>query len=189
MLCTLPTLKELKDCIFSLDPDSAPGPNGLSGYFYQSTWSIIRSDLHKAVTAFFSGDILPKFYTHTCLVLIPKIDHPQSFSDLRPISLCNVFSKITAKLLNNRLAFILPRIISKNQSGFVKGRAIIENILLAQEIIKDIGKPNRGGNVVMKLDMTKAYDRVSWTYLCLVLRQLGFSEHWVYLIHNYISNN
>lgn len=51
MLCTLPTLKEPEDCVFSLDPDSAPGPDGLSGYFYQSTWRIIGSDLHKAMTA------------------------------------------------------------------------------------------------------------------------------------------
>jgi len=50
---------------------------------------------------------------------------------------------------------------SRNQSSFLKGRAITGNIHLAKEIISDIGKPNRGGNVVMKLDMTNAYDKVS----------------------------
>lgn len=72
-----------------------------------------------------------KFYTHTCIVMVPKIDHPQSFSDLRPIIRCNVFSKINSKILNNRLCSILPRIISKNQSGFRKVRSILKNILLA----------------------------------------------------------
>ncbi|KAK6776038.1 hypothetical protein RDI58_027039 [Solanum bulbocastanum] len=189
MLSALPTLQEVKECVFSLDPDSALGPDGLSGRFYQAAWNIISSDVHKAVISFFSGDILPKFFTHTCLVLIPKIDHPQSFSDLRPISLCNVPSKIISMILNARLASILPRIISKNQTGFVKGRAILENILLAQEIISDINKPNRGGNMVIKQDMTKAYDRVSWSFMCLAFRKMGFSENWIHIIYNCLSNN
>ncbi|KAH0769665.1 hypothetical protein KY290_013646 [Solanum tuberosum] len=155
-LISPPTMLQLKESVFSIYPDSSPGPDGLSGHFYQSTWNIIVADLHTTVSAFFSCDILPKFYTHTCLVLIPKVDHPQSFSDLRPISLC---------------------------------RSITKNILLAQEIISDIGKPNRGRNVVMKLDMTKAYDRISWTFLCLALRKLGFSENWVDIIYNLLSNN
>lgn len=121
--------------------------------------------------------------------MIPKVQHPQKFSDLRPISLCNVSSKVISKVINNRLATILLRIISKNQSGFVKGRAITENILLAQEIINDIKRPNRGKNVVIKLDMTKAYDRVSWPYLCQALRKTGFSNDWVSLIHRFIANN
>ncbi|KAH0769685.1 hypothetical protein KY290_013666 [Solanum tuberosum] len=189
ILSTLPTLQEVKEYVFSLDPDSAPRPDGLSGCFYQAAWNIISSDVHKVVISFFSGDILPKKIIHTCLVLIPKIDHPQSFSDLRPISLCNVSSKIVSKILNARLASILPRIISKNQTGFVKGRTILENIILAQEIISDINKPNRGGNMVIKLDMTKAYDRVSWSFMCLALRKMGFSENWIHIIYSFLSNN
>lgn len=121
--------------------------------------------------------------------MLPKVDHPQMFSDLRPISLCNVTSMIISKLLNNRLAKLLPKLISLNQSRFVKGKMISENVLLAQEIINDMVKPNKGGNLVMKLDMTKAYDKVSWTYLCGVLRRFGFAKDWVNLIHRLISNN
>ncbi|KAK6789979.1 hypothetical protein RDI58_013779 [Solanum bulbocastanum] len=177
ILNALPTLQEVKEYVFSLDPDSAPGPDRLSGLFYQAVWNIIASDVHKAVISFFSGDILPKNFTHTCLVLIPKTDFPQSFSDLRPISLCNVSSKIISKILNARLASILPRIISKNQTGFVKCRAISENILLPQEIISDINKPNIGGNMVIKLNMSKVCDRVSCSFLCLALRKMGFLEN------------
>lgn len=59
-LIALPTLQEVKECVFSLDPYSALGPDGLSGRFYQAAWNIIASDVHKAVISFFSGDILPK---------------------------------------------------------------------------------------------------------------------------------
>ncbi|XP_060190561.1 uncharacterized protein LOC132619782 [Lycium barbarum] len=65
-------------------------------------------------------------------------------------------------LIHERLAEGLPDIISLNQAGFVKGRSIVENVLLTQEIIADIRLSTRIANVVMKLDMTKAYDRVSW---------------------------
>lgn len=93
--------------------------------------------------------------------MLPKVEAPQIFFDIRPIILCNVSSKIIAKILNARLSKILPKIITQNQSDFVKGRAITKNILLAQELINDIGKPRKEANVVIKLDMAKAYDRVS----------------------------
>lgn len=64
-------------------------------------------------------------------------------------------------MITLRLAPILPNLISPNQSGFVKRRNISKTIILAQEIIHNIKKPNEGGNVVIKLDMAKAYDRVS----------------------------
>lgn len=120
--------------------------------------------------------------------MIPNVEHPQQFYDLRPISLCIISNKSFSKILNVRLATILPRIICISQSGFVKVRSITENIL-AQEIINDIGKPSRGGNVVLMLDMTKAYDSVSWNFLCIFLRKMELSELWINLIHNYISHN
>lgn len=118
-----------------------------------------------------------------------KTVFPQHLTDLRPISLCNVSSKILAKVLNTRLSQLLPRIISSNQSGFIRGRLISENIMLAQEMLKGIWKPTQGGNVVLKLDMAKAYDRVSWPYLCKLMEKLGFSEVWIDMIHRHISSN
>ena len=104
--------------------------------------------------------------------MLSKFNSPQDFSEIRPISIWNNSCKIIAKLINNRLFKILPKIISPNQNGFVKGRAIIENILLAQEIVNDIGKSNYGGNFVIKLEMSKAYNRL------LVFLVLYFEEVW-----------
>ncbi|XP_060183056.1 uncharacterized protein LOC132613011 [Lycium barbarum] len=115
-----PTLLEIKDNVFSLDSDSAPGPDGLNGKFYQAAWNIIADDLYREVVCFFQ-------------------ESPQEFKHFRPIKLCNVSSKIIARLIK-----VLPNIISPNQSGFVKGRAISDNIFLAQEIITDIAKPKKG---------------------------------------------
>nr|XP_027075880.1 uncharacterized protein LOC113699725 [Coffea arabica] len=88
------------------------------------------------------------------------MENPQDFTQYRPISLCNFANKIFLKLMSVRLAKILPRIISPQRSGLVQGRQIVDNFLLAQELLTDIKKANQGGNVLIKLDMMKAYDRL-----------------------------
>ena len=112
------------------------------------------------VCAFFNVSEIPAGFSHTLLALIPKNPSPQEWSDYRPISLCSNMQKILSKILNDRLALILPGLISKNQSGFVKNRAIIDNILLSQEMAFAVDNKVKGSNVIVKLDMMKAYDRV-----------------------------
>lgn len=104
---------------------------------------------------------MPRFITNTNLVVISKKEKGKYLEDLRPISLCNFVNKIFSRLILEWLSYVVPKIISKNQSGFVKDRSIAENILLAEKIIRDIGKRNKFFNVMVKLGMTKAYDRVS----------------------------
>lgn len=84
---------------------------------------------------------------------------------------------------------ILHKIISPNKSGFVKGRSIPKNILLAQEIVRDINKRAKHFNVVIKLDMAKAYDRDSWVFLTKVMRRFCFGERMVDMIWRILSNN
>lgn len=116
---------------------------------------------YRLVVSFFARNSLSKSITHSNLVLILKKDNVQSFSDLRPISLSNFVNKILSRIVHHRLKRILSRFISPDQLGFIKGRSSIENILLTQELTVDIEKRRHPSNVVMKLDMTKAYDRVS----------------------------
>ncbi|EOY06956.1 Uncharacterized protein TCM_021518 [Theobroma cacao] len=92
------------------------------------------------------------------------------------------------KLLANRLSKILPSIISENQSGFINGRLISDNILLAQELVGKLDTKARGGNVALKLDMAKAYDRLNWDFLYLMLKQFGFNDRWISMIKACISN-
>uniref|UniRef100_A0A0V0IRF8 Putative ovule protein n=1 Tax=Solanum chacoense TaxID=4108 RepID=A0A0V0IRF8_SOLCH len=138
---------------------------------------------------FFAGNSLSKSITRTNLVLIPKKSNVQSFSDMRPISLSSFVNKIFSSIIHDRLQDILPKIISSNQSGFVKGRSIIENVLLTQELISYINKRGKPSNVVIKLDMAKAYDRVSCFFLMKILRKMGFSNKVVDLIWRLITNN
>src|SRR5436190_24030213 len=87
-----------------------------------------------------------------------------------------------------RLVEVLPDIISPEQSGFVKGRVINDNILLAQELVQSIRKKVRGSNIIIKLDLSKAYDFISWLALLKVLRKFGFNERLIDMVWRLISN-
>lgn len=102
-------------------------------------------------------------------------------TNFRPISLCNVCYKIISKVLCQRLQRYSPDIISETQSAFVAGRAIADNILLAQEAFHALRTNNKFKNEFMaiKTDMSKAYDRVEWDFLEAMMRKMGFREKWI----------
>lgn len=142
-----------------------------------------------AIQEFFCGAEILKFCSSTLIALILKISNPSCFSDYRPISLTNFLNKVISKILASRLEAFLPKLISKDQSGVVKGRLIPDNILLSEELLCSINKKTRGSNIALKLDMAKAFDKVSWPYLCAIFRAFGFSEMWIDLIWRCISNS
>ncbi|XP_071912409.1 uncharacterized protein [Coffea arabica] len=181
-------MEEIREVVFGMDGESAAGLDDFTGKFFTFAWEVVAEDVCEAVVSFFCGQELPKSFMATWVVLIPKVSSPQEFSQFRPISLCNFLNKMISKILANRLAKVLPNIISPQQSGFVQGRQIFDNVLLAQELIAGIRKASREGNVVLKIDMAKAYDRVSWPFLIQVLRRFGFCEVWIEIIWRLISN-
>ncbi|XP_060170379.1 uncharacterized protein LOC132601294 [Lycium barbarum] len=185
----LPTFEEVKRAVFELKGDSACGPDRLSGTFYHACWDVVGMDVFRLVKAFYEGHTLPKSITHTNLVLFPKKPLVQSFADLRPISLSNFINKVISRVVYGRLDSILPQLISSNQSGFVKGRSIIENVLLTQEILTDIRKRGRPANVVINLNMDKTYDIVSWLYLTKFLEKMGLTGEFVDQIWRLLANN
>lgn len=131
----------------------------------------------------------PNFFFQYCIVLLPKVSNPNNVKEFRTISLSNFISKIISKPLSTRLSPNLPYLISINQSRLVKCSSISEKIMLAQEIIHQIKIFNIGNNVIIKFDMAKAYDRVSWAYIYLVLRNMGFNEIFIIMVWRAITNN
>ncbi|KAE8794595.1 retrotransposon protein [Hordeum vulgare] len=174
------TPEEVKVALDSIGDLKAPGADGLPTIFYKHYWRMIGDDVVREVHVL-QGDSIPEGWNDTLVVLIPKVWNPERLKDLHPISLCNVVYKLVSKVLANRLKGILGEIISPNQSAFVPDRLISDNTILAYEMTHFL-KRRRSGNTcyaALKLDMSKAYDRVEWAFLEKVMIQLGFSQGFV----------
>ncbi|VFQ93922.1 unnamed protein product [Cuscuta campestris] len=143
-ICKLPFEEEIRAAVWSLDPGSAPGPDGFNGTFYRTCWNIIKTDVISATQEFFTGVPIPKAYGSTFITLIPKNEKPRVFGDFRPISLSTFMSKINTRILANRIQAILPKIISAEQTGFQKGMGVEEQILLVEEMVHKIDSKVRG---------------------------------------------
>jgi len=187
LLSRPPTREEVKEAVWKLDPDSAAGPDGFSGTFFRQCWEIVQEDVYKAMLDFYAGVPIPRAIASAQIVLIPKNNNPETFADFRPICLCTFISKVSTRIIATRLRKILPKLISNEQAGFVEGRSIQDNVLLAFELIQYIDKRCRGSNVVVKLDMMKAFDRVSWPFLRAVLNKFGFPIAFTNLVMNNLA--
>lgn len=167
-------LKEMHPC-------KSPGPDGLPAMFYKKYWHLVAEEICTLVLNFLNGGDMPGELNHTFVVLIPKVQKPTEMKDLRPISLCNVSYKLISKVLANRLKKVLPMIIDEHQSAFVLGRLITDNILLSSEIFHFMkhNQAKKRGYMALKLDMSKAYDRIEWDFLRSMMTKMGFLPLWV----------
>lgn len=152
--------------------------------FFQKYWSIVGKDIVLLVRNFFTEGIFPEGLNVTNLVLIPKKKNPVTVGDLRPISLCNVLAKVITKVMANRLKVLLDVVVLETQSAFIPGRLISDNILVSYEVMHYLKNKRAGkeGFMAIKLDMSKAYDRLEWDFLRAMLTKMGFSDRWVKLI-------
>jgi len=127
---------DIKKVLFSIPSHKSPGPDGYNSGFYKACWDDIGPLVCAAIKEFFSSGPLPSFYGLTKLILLPKISNPEKAKDFRPISCCNVIYKCITKLLCSRLKEVLPHIIDARQGPFVKGRELVFNVLICQDLAR-----------------------------------------------------
>jgi len=185
ILCAPFSEVEIKYGIFSCYADGAPGPDGFPFLFYQKFWDLIKEDIVGMFLDFHKGELSLSRLNFAMLTLIPKVEDANNMKFFRPISLINCSFKIFSKAMNNRLIKLCDKLISSNQSAFIKGRYILESVVSAHEIIHEVHR-KRDCGIIFKLDYEKAYDRVSWEFLDEMLTSRGFGEKWVGWIRNVV---
>lgn len=128
----------------------------------------------KFIADIFQTGKIPQDVNTTLLVLIPKVEHPTSLKMFRPISLCTVAYKTVTKIIANRLQALLPDLIGPQQTSFVPGRHMIDNIVITQKVIHSMRrKSGKTGFMAIKVDLEKAYDRLNWSFIFDTLKQTG----------------
>ena len=158
---------EIQEELDQIVPLKAPGPDGMPPLFYQHFWGIMNKKVTSTILAWLNSGKLPHPINHTFVTLIPKVKNLVLVSQYRPISPCNVLYKIFSKVLANILKKFMQKLITKHQSAFAKNRLISDNVLIAFETLHCMKNYNsrKTGFMALKLNMSKAYDRVEWNYL------------------------
>jgi hypothetical protein len=162
-------------------PTKAPGPDGYPAHFFQRHWDLCGEEVTSVVLRVLKGEDHP--------AVINKAFIPEYLGQFRPISLCNVIYKVASKVLANRLKVILPEIIAEEQSAFVPGCLITDNIITPYGCVHHMKRkrPQDRRCCALKLDMRKACDRVEWDYLRAIMLQLGFHRLWVESVMRLVS--
>ncbi|KAL5543569.1 hypothetical protein UlMin_007353 [Ulmus minor] len=188
-LLRIPTGEEVRNVVFSMGAFKAPGPDGMTALFYKHYWDIVGWDLVAVVREFFLSNLMTQRLNESFIVLIPKKPNSTRMNHYRPISVCNVAYRVITKIIANRLKPLLNRLICPTQNAFVPGRSIHDNSILVQEAIHSMKKKKGSlGWMALKIDLEKAYNRVSWQFINEVLLAYGFDARWVGWVSKCISS-
>ena len=183
------TAMEIQEAFFALPNDKSPGTDGFPVEFFRHHWQLVGDSVIRAIQHFFATGFMLKEWNRTLLILVPKCDPPEEVNHLRPISLCNVVYKCVSRCMVNRLKPLLPALIDDFQNAFIPGRHMNDNILISHELMHLINKQRAGTRHLgaVKIDMNKAYDRVSWLFILKVLKAYGFPDFWIALVKQCIT--
>ncbi|KAJ9557691.1 hypothetical protein OSB04_012305 [Centaurea solstitialis] len=157
--------------------NKSPGPDGFTTGFLKKFWDIIKKDFLAVMNWFWEKEAISDGCNSSFVTLVPKVTNPIGLNEFRPISLVGVLYKVISKVLADRMKAVMGSIISDVQSAFLKGRSILDGVLIANEAVNYL-KGTKRKALIFKVDFEKAYDSVNWEFLLDVLEFMGFGLKW-----------
>jgi hypothetical protein len=153
------SLEEVHSAVMDGDGNKSPGPDGFNNAFLKNCWDIIKGEIRIMFDQFHGIGSLPKSMLSYFVTLIPKVNSPFGLKDFRPISLLGSLYKLIAKVLAARLAKVMDVLVAPTQSAFLKGRNLVDGVLVVNELV-DWAKRQNKQCLIFKVDFEKAYDSV-----------------------------
>ncbi|KAM0042735.1 putative RNA-directed DNA polymerase [Helianthus debilis subsp. tardiflorus] len=178
---------EIKQAIIDCGSEKAPGPDGFNMKFIKRFWNHFEEDFVQIFENFYDTGGFSIGCSSSFISLIPKVKDPQGLNDYRPINLVGIYNKAISKVLANRLKSVIGKVISINQSAFIKDRLILDGPLILNEVIA-WAKKKRNQIFLFKIDFAKAYDIVNWNFVSSIMNQMGFPPKWCLWIHGILSS-
>lgn len=178
--CLLPFGSDLiMSCLQRMKNNKTPGPDGFPVEFFRAAWSVLGEEFISSTLDFFRTSFMPTSLNSTTLVLLPKRPGANTIREFRPIACLNTQYKLISKLLSDRLKSILPAIVLPNQTAFVKDRLILENILLASEVLNGYHRDSEVRKITLKVDIAKAFDSVRWDFVLSTLQAYDLPQTFI----------
>ena len=170
---------------------SSPGSDGYTAAFLKYFFKDIGHFLIKSINHSFEKNILSITQREGLITCIPKPGKSKKqIKNWRPITLLNVTYKIASGCIAQRIKSVLPRVISTDQSGFMAGRCIGDNIRLMYDVLFQ-AKTTKVPGLLLLIDFEKAFDSVAWSFINKALRYFNFGEDiikWINLFNTEIKS-
>ena len=182
------TLDEAAKALKNMKNSKSPGSDGFTAEFFKVFWRRIGHFVIRALNFAFRKGELSNVQKEGIITCIPKGDKPREFiKNWRPISLLNVVYKIGSSCIANRMKTVLSKLINDDQTGFMSGRYIGDNLRLIYDLIAYLNKHNLPG-MLINIDFEKAFDSLDWGFMFKVLEAFGFKEDMCKWISTFYSN-
>ena len=184
--------EEAASALKNMKNDKSPGTDGFTVNFFKFFWKDLGNFIIRSLNEGFVEGKMSITQREGIITCIPKGDKPREFlKNWRPISLLNVVYKIGSSCIANRMKEVLPQLINEDQTGFVPGRYIGDNLRLLYDIMDYLKNENLPG-LLVSIDFEKAFDSVNWEFMRKVLRHFGFGDdmlRWVSTFYTEIKSS
>lgn len=167
------TLMEIEAIVMASDGNKSSGPDGFNFPFIKEFWYLLKNEMRILFDQFHANEVVPKSLLAYFVTLIPKVSSQTTVKELRPISLEGSLYKLPSMVLSRRLAEGMTYIISTSQTSFLRGRNLMDGVLIENEIV-DYAKKFKFQCLILKVDFEKAYDSVDWRFLEYMMCRFGF---------------